>query len=110
MKTLIVALLINLMIAQAAFALTANLSWQDNSNNEDGFRIHTADNPEFTINASVLGTVGPNVTVFSDPNTYAGKCYKVLAFNTVGVSPFTNAACVGPVPVGPGGLVIVVTP
>lgn len=67
-------------------ALVALLTWQDNSNNEDGFIIDR--------NGGVVGTVGPDVSSFTDPMALEGDCYKVAAFNSDGVSDWSNVACV----------------
>jgi len=74
-------------------AASFQLTWVDNSENEDGFNIERKlDNDEtFSLSA----TVGPNVTSYDDDNlanntTY---CYRVNAFNDAGNSAYTNEAC-----------------
>lgn len=62
------------------------LTWEDNSNNEQGFRIER--------NSGYLATVGANVTTYSDTGldpetTYS---YQVLAYNEVGDSSYTGVA------------------
>lgn len=66
--------------------LVALLTWQDNSNNEDGFIIDR--------NGGVVGSVGPDVSSFTDSLAMEGDCYKVAAFNSAGVSDWSNVACV----------------
>ena len=66
-----------------------NLSWQDTSENEDGFRIYRIANNEKRI----IAEVGPNVTQYVDQNAPAGACYVVTAFNAAGESVATNTAC-----------------
>lgn len=77
--------------------LRIDLSWSDNSGSEIGFRIERA-----TVTNNVpgpfapVGTVGPNVTVFSDTKiapltTYA---YRVVAFNNLGSSLPSNTVTV----------------
>jgi hypothetical protein len=74
-------------------AASFQLTWVDNSQDEDGFNIERKLNTNGTF--SLLATVGPDVTSFSDGNlsdntTY---CYRVNAFNSAGNSAYTNEAC-----------------
>ena len=85
-----------------AEAIDAVLSWTDNSGNdptindqEDGFSIERKLN---TGTYSVLTTVGSNIVTVTDTtlvqafvdNNY---CYRLAAFNTAGVSSYSNEAC-----------------
>ena len=65
------------------------LSWQDTSNNEDGFRIYriTGDQKQ------VIGEVGPNVTSYIDGQAPRDACYVVTAFNAAGESTPAGSAC-----------------
>jgi len=78
------------LTAEAISASEINLSWTDNSNNEDGFRIERRTGIEDVR----FFTVGPNVQSYQDrglnPGTRAS--YRVLAFNAGGDSPPSNAA------------------
>jgi Divergent InlB B-repeat domain len=67
------------------------LSWQDNSTNEDGFKIERASNASYVEIASV----GPNVQTYTDSGLVEGAsyCYRVRAFNASGVSSPSNEAC-----------------
>ena len=67
------------------------LTWQDNSDNEDGFKIYRRSGTEYYY----LAWVGPNVTTYWDIELYCGQhwCYKVRAFRNGSNSPFSNAAC-----------------
>jgi lysyl endopeptidase len=59
------------------------LTWTDNSNDEDGFRIYRGLSP---LTLAVIGTVGPNTTVYND-TSFASKTtyyYKVCAYNANG--------------------------
>ena len=58
------------------------LTWQDNSNNEDGFRILRSTSPSFA-NHQVVGTVGSNTTSLIDRNLTEGITYyyQVISFN-----------------------------
>ena len=80
-----------------AFALACNtkaltLSWQDTSENEDGFRIYRVANNE----KKFIAQVGPNVTRYVDKNAPPGACYVVTAFNAAGESAATKSACPAP--------------
>jgi titin len=69
-----------------------NLSWTDNSNNEDGFKIERKLNSAVTY--TQIATVGPNATVFLNTGlaTNTGYSYRVRAFNAGGNSGYSNAA------------------
>ncbi|ANQ16666.1 S8 family serine peptidase [Vibrio natriegens] len=62
------------------------LAWQDNSNNEQGFRIER--------DSIYLASVDANVTTYSDsgltPESY--HSYRVIAYNEVGDSAYTDVA------------------
>jgi hypothetical protein len=69
------------------------LSWADNSDNEDGFQIERKVGTNGIF--SFVAAVGPNVTSYTDDNlardtTY---CYRVNAFNDSGISAYSNEAC-----------------
>jgi Divergent InlB B-repeat domain len=67
------------------------LSWQDNSTNEDGFKIERAINANYVEIASV----GPNIKTYTDSGLVGGTtyCYRILAFNSGGVSSPSNESC-----------------
>jgi FtsP/CotA-like multicopper oxidase with cupredoxin domain len=83
-------------------ATTLTLNWQDNSTNEDGFRIERATDVGFTQNA-VQFTVLTDVTFYDDsgltPNTT--YYYHILAFNAVGDSPWSVPLSVTTLDVAP---------
>jgi hypothetical protein len=68
---------------------TMTLSWQDTSNNEDGFRIYRSSGDQKRI----IGEVGPNVTRYIDNQAPPNACYVVTAFNAAGESTPTGSAC-----------------
>lgn len=85
-----------------AFGAQIDLIWQDNSGNvptindaEQGFNI------ERKLNSGVytlLKMTGPNITAATDTTvvqaiTDNNYCYRVNAFNTAGISAYTNEAC-----------------
>ncbi|MCQ9206803.1 MAG: S8 family serine peptidase [Omnitrophica bacterium] len=75
-----------------------DLSWQDNSDNEDGFRIERGlyDTPGSPIEFSQIAEPGPNETIFRDTGLEAGVIYyyRVYAYNTSGNSAYSNVAYV----------------
>jgi hypothetical protein len=72
--------------------VTANaiaLSWTDNANNEDGFKVERSlDGAAFTQ----VGTTGPDVTIFTDSGLIKKTTYyyRVRAFNPAGNSAYSN--------------------
>lgn len=76
-----------------AFAAQLQLSWFDNSTNEDGFKIERATGTAGTFGQ--IGLKGANLTTYIDSNLNAGAtyCYRVRAYNTGGDSPYSNAVC-----------------
>lgn len=92
------------LTATAVSSTQVNLAWQDNSGDEQGFRI------ERSLDGFVfgeIGEVGPNVTTFSDTNAFADTIffYRVFAFNGFGNSDPSNIAFArtppNPIPVNP---------
>jgi len=71
----------------------ADLLWVDNASNETGFYVDTALDQNFS--ASLMRfSVGPNVTNYSDVSVYPGATfyYRVIAYNTVGGSAYSNVS------------------
>jgi hypothetical protein len=66
------------------------LSWQDNSNNETGFRIERKTTGSFAR----LATVGAGVTSYGDTgvNPSTTYTYRVYAYNNAGNSAYSNEA------------------
>ncbi|MFC1752220.1 fibronectin type III domain-containing protein [Thermoproteota archaeon] len=96
--------------ATAVSASRIDLDWQDNSNNEDGFKIERK-----TLSGSYveIATVGANTTVFSDNglNPDTTYFYRVRAYNGIGDSGYSNEANVtthGVVPLAPSNLAAIV--
>lgn len=82
------------LTASATAGTQILLSWADNSNNEAGFRI------ERSVNGSagpytLLTSVGANITGFADSGLGLSTeyCYSVYAYNALGNSTATGAAC-----------------
>lgn len=87
------------LVATVASASQINLSWTDNSSNEDGFQIErSTDNVNFTL----LAATGPNITTYGNTGLSANTTYyyRVRSFNTAGFSSYTNtaSASTGPTP------------
>jgi hypothetical protein len=81
-------------VATAASSSQIDLTWADNANNEEGFKIERCDGSgcsSFTL----LTQTSANVTTVSDTGLTAGATYsyRVLAFNTAGGnSGYSNTA------------------
>lgn len=94
MKRFILCLLVVSLWASTANAVsTLKIAWQDNSNNEDGFNIERATSASGPF--TNIATVGANVTTHSNTNLAEATnfCFRVNAFNTGGVSSFSNVIC-----------------
>ena len=67
------------------------LSWTDNSNNEDGFRIYRSTDD---VNYSEIGTTAANINTYTDSTGVASTLYyyRVTAYNSAGSSTFSNTA------------------
>jgi hypothetical protein len=89
--------------ATASSSMQINLSWQDNSSNELGFRIERKPGSAGTF--SEIATVGVNATSYIDTagvqpsTTYT---YRLRAYNTFGNSPYSSEAS-ATTPGGGGG-------
>jgi titin len=73
------------LVAKGKGAAKINLTWNDNSNNEDGFRIYRGTDG---VNFNLLDTVGPNIVTYDDFTAQSGVTYyyKVCAYNGDGES------------------------
>jgi titin len=80
------------LTASAASSSQINLSWQDNSNNEDGFHIERATGSSGSF--SEIATVGPGVTSYTSSGLSASTLYRyrVRAHGTAGYSDYSNIA------------------
>jgi hypothetical protein len=65
-----------------------NLSWSDNSGNEDGFKIERWNGGSY----AQINAVGANVTAYTDPGLALNTTYyyRVRAYNSVGDSGYSN--------------------
>jgi len=81
-------------------AAQITLRWNDNSTNEDGFRIERRIGTSGTYQELVKIT--SNIVSYTDPNLSVATtyCYRVRAFNSRGNSSYSNENCATiPVPV-----------
>lgn len=80
------------LVAEAVPGHQVNLSWSDNSNNENGFIIECKVGD--TGNYSSLVTVSANVITYSDVNLAPGVdyYYRVRAYNIYGNSDYSGEA------------------
>ena len=79
------------LTATAVSQTQINLSWTDNSGNEDGFRIERCTGQNCT-NFAQIAQVGPNATSYSDTGLTGNTRYRyrVRAFNAAGNSAYSN--------------------
>jgi hypothetical protein len=75
------------------------LSWTDNANNEDGYKVERCQGAGCT-GFALLAVLGANVVTYVDLGVAEGVtyCYRVKAYNVAGDSGYSNTAC-GTVPV-----------
>ncbi|MCF8239799.1 MAG: T9SS type A sorting domain-containing protein [Melioribacteraceae bacterium] len=83
----------SLLTATVVDTLNVSLQWIDNSLNEDGFKIYRKDG--YLGYWREVATVAADVQTFFDDSLRASTdyCYKVRAFSSTGISPYSNLAC-----------------
>ena len=87
-----------------------NLSWSDNSNNEDGFYLDQATDASFSSSSNVVSsTLAANATAYSAIGLTASTTYyfRIRSFNSNGVSSNSNiasATTLSILPAAPSGL------
>jgi len=81
------------LTATTVSASQINLSWTDNSANEDGFKIERCARASCT-NFAQIATVGANVKTFSNTGLtkFTSYSYRVRAYNASGDSGYSNIA------------------
>ena len=86
------ALLGSFSLARAAAQSQLTATWEDTTNDQDGFAL-VRKNGAGTY--APLATLGPTVLSYVDTTVTVGMtyCYQVAAFNAAGTSPFSNEAC-----------------
>jgi hypothetical protein len=67
------------------------LTWQDNSTNENGFKIERKSGSSY----AEIASVGLNTQSYTDSGLLAGTsyCYRVRSFNSSGISSPSNESC-----------------
>ncbi|HYO10793.1 MAG TPA: fibronectin type III domain-containing protein, partial [Tepidisphaeraceae bacterium] len=82
------------LTAAASSSSSINLSWQDNSTNEAGFKVERSSNGGSTWTQAA--TVGPNVKAYAASGLTASTTYqfRVRGYNLAGDSGYSNAATV----------------
>ena len=79
------------LFAKSISAAELTLTWNDNSDSEDGFKIERSlDGASF----NEIATVGANVSLYQDKTVVEGQAYtyRVRAFNEHGNSGYSNTA------------------
>jgi len=77
------------LTADAVSSSQIDLSWTDNSNNDDGFKIERKTGAEGTY--AQIDIVGPNITSYSNTGLeIATYYYKIYAYNSAGISAYSN--------------------
>lgn len=92
--------------AAHAAPLVFSLKWQDNSNNEIGFRGYRVSGPN-TTRTLACTVATPNTSCQITDDVASNPCYVVVAYNTFGESEDSNQACTAK-PLAPGTLTITV--
>jgi subtilisin family serine protease len=82
------------LVATVAGPTQVNLTWRDNANNEEGFRVQRRETEAATWSA--IASISANSSSYQDTGLRAGASYqyRVLAFNAGGDSVFSNVASV----------------
>lgn len=82
------------LLATAVVPTQVELSWRDNSEDEEGFIIERRLEAEQEF--AEIARVGADLTRYLDTTVQAGTayCYRVRAFNAAGISDPSNEACV----------------
>lgn len=102
------------LFATIVQAQELRLTWQDNSNNEVGFKVERKLGVAGTFAEITQPTI--NVTTYTDTGLAfaTSYCYRVRAFNAAGNSGYSNEACAtttaNPLPTAPSGLTVTPLP
>jgi hypothetical protein len=97
LKLVTLALLITVLAIAGgqseASAAQLTLSWTDNANNEDGFRIERKTGASGTY--ATIASIAANTLSYVDGNLPAATtfCYRLNAYNAIGPSGYSNEQC-----------------
>jgi len=94
LSAVIVALMLEMLLPTPLHASSLTLNWTDNSGREDGTAIDRKLGATGTF--AEIGRVGEDVVTYIDKPDLKFKttyCYRVRAFNTAGLSGYSNEAC-----------------
>jgi len=93
LSVLLLALGCLVSVQKGADAASFQLTWSDNSSNEDGFNIERKTGTAGSF--SLIATAAANSTSYVNSNLADGTtyCYRLNAFNSAGASPYTNEVC-----------------
>ena len=104
-------LLATLWVGIAYGQQSLTLTWDDNSDNETGFKIERKLGQLGTF--APLGQTAIDVVTYVDTSVPDGQlyCYQVNAFNTSGNSPWSGEACGRDtdIIIAPGGVTVTTT-
>lgn len=80
------------LAGQAVSSSEINLTWQDNSTNEEGLYVYRKTTDDY----SIIATMEANATSYNNTglNPETAYSYKITAYNDIGESGFSNALCV----------------
>jgi Fibronectin type III domain len=80
------------LVVNAVSEHEIDLLWQDNSDNEDGFRVERC-NGDSCADFSEIATVGRNTISYQDTGLRVGTsyAYRVMAYNALGTSGYSNS-------------------
>lgn len=67
------------------------ITWQDNSDNEQGFVVERTLSNDCSDGWEVIAYTGVNQTLVTDVYKL-GACYRVAAYNQMGTSAYSNVA------------------
>jgi hypothetical protein len=82
-------------------AIAIELTWTDNSANEDGFKLYRQPPGGAFV---LIATTPANIQKVADLEAAPGACYKLTAFNLAGESEFSNTVCLPLLPAPPSNL------
>ena len=90
LKHLFFILLFFVTLQGTAHARGVQLSWKDNSDDEEGFVVERTVSADCAGGWEVIGYTGRNQNYFDDISYIPGACYRVAAYHRQAVSTYTN--------------------